>query len=102
MWAGTYGDGLYYIDKDGCVIRHFTRNTDDLTTNYIFSLKEDADGDLWVGGLDGNLIVVNKQGKRKGEFKVNWVHSIEEVDSGKMAVATVNGFFIAEKTQTPG
>ena len=97
MWAGTYGDGLYYIDKDGCVIRHFTRNTDDLTTNYIFSLKEDADGDLWVGGLDGNLIVVNKQGKRKGEFKVNWVHSIEEVDSGKMAVATVNGFFIAEK-----
>ena len=43
------------------------------------------------------MIVVNKQGKRKGEFKVNWVHSIEEVDSGKMAVATVNGFFIAEK-----
>lgn len=97
IWAGTYGDGLYLIDKDGRVIRHLTQKPEGLTTNYIFSVKEDKDGDLWIGGLDGNLIIADKQGKRKNEFDINWVHSIEEVDSLRMAVATVNGFCIVEK-----
>lgn len=94
IWAGTYGDGLYLIDKDGRVIRHLTQKPEGLTTNYIFSVKEDKDGDLWIGGLDGNLIIADKQGKRKNEFDINWVHSIEEVDSLRMAVATVNGFVL--------
>lgn len=88
---------MYLIDKDGRVIRHLTQKPEGLTTNYIFSVKEDKDGDLWIGGLDGNLIIADKQGKRKNEFDINWVHSIEEVDSLRMAVATVNGFCIVEK-----
>jgi signal transduction histidine kinase/DNA-binding response OmpR family regulator/ligand-binding sensor domain-containing protein len=97
IWAGTYGDGLYLIDKAGRVIRHLTQNPGGLTTNYIFSVKEDKGGDVWIGGLNGNLIIIDQQGKRKNEFDINWVHSIEEVDSVRMAVATVNGFCIVEK-----
>ena len=97
VWAGTYGDGLYLVDKHGRVVRHLTQNKDGLTTNYIFSVKEDSDGDLWIGGLNGNLMIAGKDGKRKYEFDVNWIHSIEEVAPGKMAVATVNGFYIVDK-----
>lgn len=97
IWAGTYGDGLYLVDKMGRVKKHLTQKHGELTTNYIFSVKEDADGDLWIGGLDGNLMVADKHGRLKREFDVNWVHSIEEVDSARMAVATVNGFCIVEK-----
>ena len=60
-------------------------------------MKEDKAGDVWIGGLNGNLIIIDQQGKRKNEFDINWVHSIEEVDSVRMAVATVNGFCIVEK-----
>lgn len=42
-------------------------------------------------------MVADKHGRLKREFDVNWVHSIEEVDSARMAVATVNGFCIVEK-----
>lgn len=74
-----------------------TQNKVGLTTNYIFSVKEDSDGDLWIGGLNGNLMIADKDGKRKCEFDVNWIHSIEKVAPGKMAVATVNGFCIVDK-----
>ena len=50
IWAGTYGDGVYQIDKSGKTTTHLTEGKGELTTNYIFSITEDYDGDLWIGG----------------------------------------------------
>lgn len=98
IWAGTYGDGVYLLDQSGKVIRHLTQGAGELTTNYIFSVTEDYDGDLWIGGLEGSLQMITQSGKTQKVFDdIQWIHSIEAINSNQIAVATVNGFCIINK-----
>lgn len=97
IWAGTYGDGVYQLDKSGKTTTHLTEGKGELTTNYIFSVTEDYDGDLWIGGLDGGLVKWDKSRQRKQVFDVNWIHSIMAINHHQIAVATVNGFCIIDK-----
>lgn len=92
VWVGTYGDGVYLLDNNGRVLRHLTKQQGQLTTNYIFSVRQDMEGDLWIGGLDGCLIMFEKEKGSRRSFDVNWVQSIEPIDRNRVAVATVNGF----------
>ena len=48
VWVGTYGDGVYLLDNNGRVLRHLTKQQGQLTTNYIFSVRQDIEGDLWL------------------------------------------------------
>lgn len=97
IWAGTYGDGIYLLDSRGHIVRHLTKQQEVLTTNYIFSIKRDMDGDVWAGGLDGFLLMMDKEGKYKQSYDIKWVNSIEAVDHNQIAVATVNGFCLVNK-----
>lgn len=97
VWVGTYGDGVYLLDNNGRVLRHLTKQQGQLTTNYIFSVRQDMEGDLWIGGLDGCLIMFEKEKGSRRSFDVNWVQSIEPIDRNRVAVATVNGFFLVDK-----
>ncbi len=96
VWAGTYGDGLYLLNNRKQIVRHLTKN-EGLTTNYIFSIKQDTDGNLWVAGLEGKLQILNKQGLPIQSYNIQWIHSIEEVGEDRIAAATVNGFYIVNK-----
>lgn len=96
VWAGTYGDGVYLLNSGGQVVRHLTKQQG-LTTNYIFSIRQDMDGDIWVGGLDGDLLMMDKEGRQIQSYDIKWIHSIEVVDHNLIAVATVNGFCIVNK-----
>lgn len=97
VWAGTYGNGVYLLDPEGRVLRHLTKQNGKLATNYIFSIKQDADGDLWIGGLDGCLMMFEKESGSRHTFNVKWVQSIEPLDRERIAIATVNGFCIVNK-----
>ncbi len=97
VWAGTYGDGAYLLDSRGQVIRHLTKQDGILTTNYIFSIKQDVDGGLWIGGQDGDLLMMDKQGRPKQSYNIRWIHSLEVVGNDQIAVATVNGFYLVNK-----
>nr|WP_302831090.1 hybrid sensor histidine kinase/response regulator transcription factor [uncultured Bacteroides sp.] len=97
VWVGTYGNGVYLLDAEGRVLRHLTKQKGELTTNYIFSVMQDMDGDLWIGGLDGCLLMLDKKGEQRRLFDVKWVQSIKSIDGERIAVATVNGFYIIDK-----
>lgn len=97
VWVGTYGDGVYLLDAQGHVIQHLSKQQGGLTTNHIFSIKQDRDGDLWIGGLDGSLLMMKKGGKGKQLYDIKWIQSIEVVDRDHVAVATVNGFCLVNK-----
>lgn len=92
VWAGTYGDGIYLLSVDGRRLRHLSVENGSLTTNYIFSIRKDRYGELWAGGLDGELMRFDGNGRRIGTYDIRWVHSIEFPDSVTVAAATVNGF----------
>jgi signal transduction histidine kinase/ligand-binding sensor domain-containing protein/DNA-binding response OmpR family regulator len=97
VWAGTYGNGIYLLNKQKQVVRHLTKQKGGLTTNSIFSIRQDNEGYLWVGGLDGQLMMMDKQGHPKRSYDIKWIHSIEVVGHDEIAVATVNGFCIVDK-----
>ncbi|GAB4258754.1 MAG: hypothetical protein Kow0079_15990 [Vicingaceae bacterium] len=51
LWVGTYGNGLYKL-KNNKVLKRYTR-TDGLTFDYIYSLAEDNNNNLWIGTGNG-------------------------------------------------
>ena len=96
VWAGTYGGGVYLLDEAGKVLSHFTKQDGILTTNYIFSIAVDSMQNVWIGGLDGDLISMKPHGERIASYDVNWIHSVQTVNSHEMAVATVDGFCLVD------
>ena len=97
MWASTYGNGVYHLNKHGEIIAHMSTKTKDLTTNYILSIHFEDDGSLWVGGLGGKLVLINEKKKRKQLYDIDWVQSIQSVNNDTLAVATVQGFYLINK-----
>lgn len=98
MWVGTYGDGVYLLDRQGRVIRHLIKQQGELTTNSVLSIKQDMDGDLWIGGLDGQLIMMKRgEARQRQVYDIKWIQSITMVSRNQIAVATVNGFYLINK-----
>lgn len=97
IWAGTYGDGVYLLNPKGQQLQHLTQQEEALTTNYIFSIRQDQDGDIWVGGHNGWLMLLDKTGQHKQTYDIKWIHSIEIVAENQVGVATVNGFYLVNK-----
>lgn len=95
--VGTYGDGIYIIDTNGNVLRHLRKQTSGLTSNNIFSILRDKDGDFWVGSIDGELMLLDREWNLKRCFPVTPVMSLGIVDDSHVAASTVNGFFIIDK-----
>lgn len=92
VWVGTYGDGVYLLDKAGRIRAHYTKQRGGLTTNSIFSIVLDKQQNVWIGGLDGDLLKMSPQGMVLQTFGVKWIHSLQLVGKNQMAVATVDGF----------
>lgn len=65
IWVGTYGDGLFLLDKEGKLKSHYfmeAKNTSfNLSNNYIRSLQLDEEDNLWVGTFSGLNIIKNDQ-----------------------------------------
>lgn len=47
-WITTFGNGLFALEETG-VINHFTMSNSGLKTNYLLSVSEDREGNIWIG-----------------------------------------------------
>jgi len=99
MLLGTYGEGIFVLDKNGKVVKLLNKQSGNLTSNYIFSIKKDHSGDYWVGALDGELMNLDENGKLKQRYPINLVLSITVIDDYRVAAATVDGFYIIDKNK---
>ena len=54
--AATYGDGVMEITEDGQSRSLYTKANNILQDDHVYRLCYDRDGNLWVGGLDGDLL----------------------------------------------
>ena len=79
MWAGTYGKGVYKLNKYGKIIKHLTVQTKELTTNYTLSIHFDRNNELWVGGLGGKLVRINNTDKSRNLYNIDWVQDRKSV-----------------------
>ena len=95
--VGTSASGIFVTDSKGNVTRHLTRQTDNITSNYIFSIKKDTDGDYWVGSIDGDLMHLDSRWRLRRTYAVKLIFSFETLGKGRIAAATSDGFYIIDK-----
>ena len=53
LWVGTYGDGLYRIDKHNRSVRRYTAREVKLDNLDVYALLRDSRGQLWIGTKRG-------------------------------------------------
>lgn len=102
VWTGGYGTGAYCLNKHTGICRHLTAHpSGTLTTNYIYSIAKDDDGDLWLGGMYGNLVRYTPPTATKPEhfttYDITLINSITPVSKDTLALATANGFYLLNK-----
>lgn len=102
VWAGGYGTGVYCLNKHTGIRKLLTtERPGTLTTNFIYSIAKDKEGDLWFGGLYGKLVryVPAKAGQpeRFVPYNITLVNSITTVNRDTIAIATTNGFYLLNK-----
>ena len=90
--AGTYGDGVYAISGEESR-QLWSVKSSTLTTDYVYSIKQDRYGNIWTGGLDGNLIEMTPGGECR-HFEIQTVQCIITLEDGNVVVGTANGFFV--------
>lgn len=98
MLLGTYGEGIYLLGPDARVVKQINKQSADLSSNTIFSIKKDNDGTYWVGALNGALMNLDAAGKLIKSYPISIVLSIVVVDDTHIAAATANGFYLIDKT----
>lgn len=53
LWVGCYGQGIYCLDKDMKVVRHY--GSESMPSRFITAMAADISGDLWVGTDNAGL-----------------------------------------------
>lgn len=95
IWAGTYSSGVYVFNKNGKLLHNYIKSdysVKEIGTNFIYSITQDTEGNMWFGGLRGNMTRLNVK-KNAYDFvpifQVNFIlpHNKE------ILVATESGVF---------
>ncbi len=103
IWVGTLGSGIFLLSPSGKFIRAFQSNPNQgnsLSSDYVMSMLEDADGRLWVGTRDG-LNLLNRSNGTFTHFQVrpddshalqsHWTGALYQSKNGLIWIATGRG-----------
>lgn len=96
--VATEGDGLFYINQEGEIIKTYNAAINSLASNYVRSLEIDSEGRLWVGTVNG-LNIIGEDGLSvythkpfiSGSLSHNSVRSIFRDNQGGMWLGTFFG-----------
>jgi signal transduction histidine kinase/DNA-binding response OmpR family regulator/ligand-binding sensor domain-containing protein len=100
IWAGSYSSGFYVLDgKTGKELAHYSRNDNNLATvsNYIFAIHKDSDGDLWIGGVNGEFVSYQTSENTFKTYYDEPVSSIFELEPGKILIGFSYGLSLLDK-----
>lgn len=100
IWAGSYSSGVYVLDrKSGKELFHYARGEKDapLISNYIFDIFKDSQGDLWIGGINGEFICYLSKEKRFKSFTEEPISSFAELQPNQILVGCSYGILLLDK-----
>jgi len=94
MWVGTYGQGLFKIKIDNPEkISQGNQLFPGLQLSKIYTLLKDSKGNLWLGGIEGDLSVIRKKALVE-TYPITDVKTIIEAKDGQIIVGTRDGIYI--------
>lgn len=109
LWTGT-SSGLYCLNQDMAVTRHFSHEEKDLnslSSNVIYSIVEDKVGNIWIGTIKGlnkisfpatNIPKIKRYTETDG-LPNNEILGLLEDDRGQLWISTNNGLSLFRNPQ---
>ncbi len=96
MWIGTYNKGLFKININNLKQVHYNSAFPSKTIlKKIYALCKDSKGNIWFGGIEGNLSVIRKD-STINSYPIHDIKSIVESRSGDILAAGRNGVYRIE------
>lgn len=100
IWAGTYSSGVYVLNSiTGKEIMHIFQGSSNanFSGKFVFDLYKDSTGDIWIGGVQGDLVCYENKTKSFRQFGGQPVVAIEEYRKDKMLLACSYGLVMLNK-----
>ena len=100
IYASTYGEGIYVIDPaTGMEIDHFTEKEAGIFGNgaYVFSGLTDSDGDIWFGGIKGDIVCYSPEGRIFRKYEAHPVFCFAEDRAGRILTGGGDGIIAIDK-----
>ena len=100
IWAGSYSSGVYVLDgKTGEELAHYSRDDARFPaiSNYIFSLYKDSQGDIWIGGVNGEFICYLSKENKFRNFSEEPISSFKELSPNQILLGCSYGVLLLNK-----
>lgn len=100
IWAGTYSSGVYVLDsRNGRELAHYSKGIrgSKISVNYVFSILKDSQGDIWIGGVQGDLICYSDKEDKVRSYPNFPVDVIKELSPGKILLGCTYGLLMLDK-----
>lgn len=92
LWVGSYYSGLYILDKNGAVLRHFVpdHHNAEFHAATILDIFRDSNNDMWIGGND-ILYRYRWREQRFCAYPISPVNAFEEYPKGQLLMTNNRG-----------
>lgn len=100
IYATTYGQGVYVLDPmTGKELMHFDDSKADIFGSgaFVFASFTDSDGDIWFGGVKGNLICYSPSTRQFRTYDPFPVFCIAEPTPGQILIGGGDGLINIDK-----
>ncbi|MDH6311019.1 signal transduction histidine kinase/CheY-like chemotaxis protein/ligand-binding sensor domain-containing protein [Dysgonomonas sp. PFB1-18] len=100
IWAGTYSSGVYVLDGNtGRELLHYSQEerNSDFPGRFIFDIFKDSQGDIWIGGIQSNVICYLAKENRFRLYPSQPVRSFTELSQGKLLLSCSHGLILLDK-----
>lgn len=101
IWAGSYSSGIYILDGNtGEELRHLSQENieGNFAGDFVFNMIEDQQGDIWIGGVRGDLIRYNYTSNTYKSYPNYTIYMIAEYGPDKLLMGTTYGLLLFDKT----
>ncbi len=100
IWAGSYSSGVYVLDaKMGRELAHYSREESGSPkiSNFIFDIYKDSQGDLWIGGINGEFICYQSKQDKFRTFREEPISSFAELSPNQILIGCSYGILLLNK-----
>ncbi len=97
IWVGTHASGVFVVNQNGDILHHHISRPDvenSLSTNFIYAILEDSNGDMWIGGKKGATSKYNRSTNTFSQIGVSQANYFMEKDQNHLLLAGETGVFV--------
>lgn len=96
IWASIFSSGIVVLDKQGNIKKQYYQQDDSensIGTNFIYTIAEDYDGNIWTGGIKGVVAKLNVKTNMFTKTKATRANHILPLKNGGVLVSSESGIY---------